>query len=585
MTKKKLKLASPLRQKKQQLISFAVVFGVIGTVLLLKSFAATPYLSIEAENGTRSGSITEGTDANASGTGGKFIVFNAGSYLKYEAEAAQTTAQIITSGKDYASGAAVVGVFGSIGQYVTFTVNVPSAGNYPVNIRYASAYGGTVNSGPDPLPRTMLINGAGGTTVSFARTTNIPDNWNSLVTKSLGSLSLNSGSNTITFRIDANEGQYWDVDYIEVKGATIPTVCPTGQTGTPPNCVTSNGGSFNSGKIEAEGSGVNRIHLDKNCYHWSWATNSARDSTDSVASGGAFCGSFGATDTVNWDKLSFAVNSVPTAGNYTLRIWYRNSYGSDSQNTLVVNGVGRGALDFSSNTTGQGEDYGQPFGAKIVTVPLNAGSNTIEFDASVGFTNFVDLDYFEVLGTAINPPPTGTKCVVDLHGRGSGGGQPFDGGNFTIQAPQANQPYGGGWVWIYFPDGTYQQMLGPVTAATSGCGQVILHGFSNGAAAAANIYCRGESFGGKLVGVIVDDPVMDNGADNCAPASGVKVSLYFTGGIPYGPQSCIDIGFTCNQDQLIGIPTYSSRLGTSAKQSVNFGHSPYSNPPELSQWW
>ena len=230
----KLKLIRFNEQRNIRLLSFVLVFAVIGTILLLTSFAATPYVSIEAE--ANAPIDIQGSDSTASG--GKYVLFSAASSaLRYEAESAQTNAQKISTGKDYASNKAVVGVFGSIGQYVTFSINVPSAGSYPVSIRYASAYSGTVNSGPDPLPRTMLVNNAGATTVNFARTTNVPDNWDSLTTKSLGNLTFANGANTLTFRIDANDGQYWDVDYLEVTDATVPATCPTGTTGTPPNCT------------------------------------------------------------------------------------------------------------------------------------------------------------------------------------------------------------------------------------------------------------------------------------------------------------------------------------------------------------
>jgi hypothetical protein len=163
---------------------------------------------------------------------------------KYEAEAADTTATVITSGKEYASGGAVLGNFGNVGQYVTFNVCKAVAGPTTMVMHYASAFSGTVNSGPNPLPRSMIINGGAPTTVNFPRTTTVPDNWNSISTTQLGSPTLNAGKNTVSFRIDANDYQYWDVDYLEASSSsecttvTPPTVCPTGQTGTPPNCVT-----------------------------------------------------------------------------------------------------------------------------------------------------------------------------------------------------------------------------------------------------------------------------------------------------------------------------------------------------------
>lgn len=41
--------------------------------------------------------------------------------------------------------------------------------------------------------------------------------------------------------------------------------------------------------------------------------------------------------------------------------------------------------------------------------------------------------------------------------------------------------------------------------AFAGCSSVIVHGFSNGASAAASLFCGGETFGRRVEGYLIDD--------------------------------------------------------------------------------
>jgi hypothetical protein len=63
-------------QNKRALIAAALVFGVVGTYLLASSHALTPTASLEAEDGTVSGSATIINNANASG--GQAVKFGSG---------------------------------------------------------------------------------------------------------------------------------------------------------------------------------------------------------------------------------------------------------------------------------------------------------------------------------------------------------------------------------------------------------------------------------------------------------------------------------------------------------------------------
>jgi hypothetical protein len=121
--------------------------------------------------------------------------------------------------------------------------------------------------------------------------------------------------------------------------------------------------------------------------------------------------------------------------------------------------------------------------------------------------------------------------------------------------------------------------------ADNDCASVVVDGFSNGGAFAAKLACRGETFDGRLVGVVVDDPVPDHGTDTCAPA--VPVALYWTGGLASTATpgwACAQADWTCEGGETIGIAATSANLGVPAKQSVNSGHAPYPDPPELRAW-
>ena len=148
----------------------------------------------------------------------------------------------------------------------------------------------------------------------------------------------------------------------------------------------------------------------------------------------------------------------------------------------------------------------------------------------------------------------------------------------------------GGRQWLYFPEERYTEAVGVVRSAIDamGCTDVVVHGFSNGAAFAASLYCHGESFDGRLRGVIVDDPVTDHGVDTCTPAAGVQLALYWTGGLAEQSTpgaACKPMDWTCQGDSLIGIDAYAAALGThGAAEPEHASHTPIDEPPEIAAW-
>lgn len=180
------------------------------------------------------------------------------------------------------------------------------------------------------------------------------------------------------------------------------------------------------------------------------------------------------------------------------------------------------------------------------------------------------------------------RCVVRLHGRSERGAATAVNGGVAEIAPSGNAEYGQGREWRYASDDEFGAARSTVADAIAavGCRRVALDGFSNGAAFAAKLYCSGETFGDTLVGVVVDDPVPDTAVLDCAPADGVDVALYWSGGLTEAAAgaSCDELGWTCEGDELLGIDAYAKALGVEVQASPFDEHRWYRDAPELAAW-
>lgn len=184
-------------------------------------------------------------------------------------------------------------------------------------------------------------------------------------------------------------------------------------------------------------------------------------------------------------------------------------------------------------------------------------------------------------------PSAAGRCLVRLHGKGGSGAETTTDGDVAVIAPTGNSEGWGANQWLYFPDGEYEDARQVVADSIAGCGEVIVNGFSNGASFAASLYCNGETFDGRLVGVVVDDPVTDHGVDGCAPDPSVAVTLYATGALEATATpgwSCEDGDWTCEGGETIGIDAYAEALGTEARRSPFTEHEWYLDAPEVSAW-
>jgi alpha-glucosidase (family GH31 glycosyl hydrolase) len=140
--------------------------------------------------------------------------------IRYEAENAGTNATI--SSKSQASGGKYVGGMDAVGKYVTFTVNVPNAGPYNLEIGYANGSAGTSY-------RSLYINNVDTMNVDFSN----GGGWETFVERAPIQQNLNNGSNTIKIQTDSGDAYTIDVDYIDVVVAGTPGPTPTpGPTAT-----------------------------------------------------------------------------------------------------------------------------------------------------------------------------------------------------------------------------------------------------------------------------------------------------------------------------------------------------------------
>ena len=192
-------------------------------------------------------------------------------------------------------------------------------------------------------------------------------------------------------------------------------------------------------------------------------------------------------------------------------------------------------------------------------------------------------------GAGSPPAPQSADCIVRLHGKGGKGSPSTVSNGVADLRPTGNADGWGGRQWLYFPEKQYRVARDVVTAAVdaAGCQRVVIDGFSNGASFAASILCHGETLGGRLLGVVIDDPVTDAATANCARRATVKVALYWSGALdaqaPAGTQ-CAPIDWTCEGDVIVGIQAYASRLGIDVQPSPSPEHEWFLDAPELEDW-
>jgi pimeloyl-ACP methyl ester carboxylesterase len=181
------------------------------------------------------------------------------------------------------------------------------------------------------------------------------------------------------------------------------------------------------------------------------------------------------------------------------------------------------------------------------------------------------------------------RCIVRLHGKSGAGGESYAEDGVLNVLPDGNAEGWGGRQWIYFPEDKYLEARSIVADAieSSGCDDVIINGFSNGGAFAAKLYCRGETFDGRVVRYVIDDPVPDEAVLDCTPDPTVGAVLYWTGGLAETAKpgwECREADWTCEGGVTIGIDAYAAALGVEVQKSKFDEHEWYWDAPELADW-
>jgi hypothetical protein len=180
------------------------------------------------------------------------------------------------------------------------------------------------------------------------------------------------------------------------------------------------------------------------------------------------------------------------------------------------------------------------------------------------------------------------RCIVRLHGAGGGGQPTMVWGGVADVMPNGNgQLTAGGLLWDYDGADDLAEAREIVEQAVAPCDAIMLDGFSNGAAFAARLYCLGENFDGRLLRVVVDDPVTDASVADCAPDPSVAVALYWTGGlapISAPGTDCSGTEHVCLGGTMLGIDAFAEALGVEPIPSIYTDHQWHWYAPELADW-
>ena len=228
-----------------------------------------------------------------------------------------------------------------------------------------------------------------------------------------------------------------------------------------------------------------------------------------------------------------------------------------------------------------------------VTVPVGA-ITAVDWRAG-GFRLYTSASAHliaDASGAFVRPrgDAAGLRCTLFLHAKAAREQATWTGPDGIRHSfPGGNRPgWNGAKQWLYYPQSEFDTARNILMEdlAAGRCQQVILQGFSNGSSFAAKLYCAGDTLGGRVIGIIIDDPVVDHAVLNCKAAPSVKAVLYWTGGIDIEDGfDCVAADWTCEGDTGIGITRYEAAMGISRTPSIHTSHLQYLDPPELARWW
>ena len=164
------------------------------------------------------------------------------------------------------------------------------------------------------------------------------------------------------------------------------------------------------------------------------------DSDHAGYSGTGFCN----TDNETGASARFTVNA-PAAGTATLRVRYANGTGTARPATVTVNGSAAATAAFGDT------DSWEAWTTATLTVPLDAGGNTVRFTATTG-NGLPNIDYIEVETDGDDTPPPATADALYVAPGGSDGASGTEADPTTLTAAIGRIASGG---TIYMRGGTY----------------------------------------------------------------------------------------------------------------------------------
>lgn len=292
-------------------IIFTLILAMVLPIVLTNSTAVFAADKYEAENATRSG----GANVNNNHTG--------------------------------YSGTGFVDGMNPVGAAVTFNVNVSTAGTYNVKLRYANAMGSAQTL-------SLYVNGVDVKQTSLPNLSNW-DTWG----EATETVTLNAGSNTISYRHDSSDTGIANLDYIDISQAVSKYEAE--------NATRTGGATVNNNHTGYSGTGF----------------------VDAMSPVGA--------------AVTFNVN-VSTAGTYIVNLRYANAMGAAQTLSLYVNGV-----DVKQTSLPSLSNW-DSWGMVAETVTLNAGNNTLSYKHDSSDSGIVNLDYIDVTSLL---PPSGSKYEAE----------------------------------------------------------------------------------------------------------------------------------------------------------------------------
>ncbi|WP_377273898.1 TIM-barrel domain-containing protein [Peterkaempfera sp. SMS 1(5)a] len=325
--------------------------------------------------------------------------------------------------------------FEGTGSSVSADIDVPSAGTYQFDVRYANALGGDGQNRTRTL--TLSVDGGAQQTVTLPATANW-DTWN-LAT---ASVALDAGHHTIALTRTASDSGDVNVDSVALvrPGDAYPPASTTAIT----DCLLGASCEAESGRI----------------------SGTAVSATDHKG----YAGNGFVAELNQGSSLTSHLIGVPADGTYTLRLRYANGAGGDglhqTRTASVSAGGATGTLSFPA--TKDWDDWQ----TASVPVTLRAGANDVTLGCPDTASCHVNLDTVSVAATSAAAPPP--HIALGGYRRGLDG--VTGNGNAPVTTPGLlNQD---GWYLLDdTPSALYDTASQKVTARPSHGGQAYQDGY------------------------------------------------------------------------------------------------------------